>query len=102
MTENKRVTPNLPKSMLNPSPAYVWQNSEHNLRHFRATQWLIHGVDVYSVKELLGHSSISTTMRYVHYVESHATRLVVEAQKKEAAGWKPTTQSVDTKWIHSK
>lgn len=36
----------------------------HDLRRFRTTRWLMSGVDVRTVKELLGHSEISTTMRY--------------------------------------
>jgi integrase len=71
----------------------------HGLRHFRATQWLSHGVDVNTVKELLGHSSIQTTMRYVHYVHSHASQVVVEAQKKEVDDWLSQNQGgykVDT------
>ena len=61
--------------------------SFHDLRHFRATQWLSHGVDVNTVKELLGHSSIQTTMRYVHYLQSHAVKAVTRAQRKELKEW---------------
>ena len=59
----------------------------HDLRHFRATQWLMRGLDVNTVKELLGHADIQTTMRYVHYVDSHATRSVREAQRAELQEW---------------
>jgi len=74
----------------------------HDLRHFRATQWLMNGVDLYTVKEYLGHADIQTTMRYLHFVETHATKAVVEAQNREVAEWKNSSQSVDTKWIQSK
>lgn len=64
-----------------------WLSGFHDLRHFRATQWLINGVDVRTVKELLGHADIQTTMRYLHYVQSHATQTVLRAQEKEQTLW---------------
>ena len=36
----------------------------HDLCHFRASQWAMQGVDIRTVQELLGHQSITTTMRY--------------------------------------
>jgi len=38
----------------------------HAWRHTCATRLLIEGVDVYKVKEWLGHKSIKTTERYIH------------------------------------
>ncbi len=38
----------------------------HALRHTCATRLLIAGVDVYRVKEWLGHKTIKTTLRYIH------------------------------------
>ena len=38
----------------------------HNLRHPYASWIVIAGVDLYRVKELLGHKSIESTMRYSH------------------------------------
>ncbi len=70
----------------------------HGLRHFRATQWLMHGVDVTVVKELLGHSSIQTTMRYLHYVQSQARRSVIEAQEREAQDEHHPPGPVEDNW----
>jgi len=55
----------------------------HSFRHYRATQWLKHGVDIRTAKEWLGHSDIQTTMRYLHFVEGHALKKFVEAEKAE-------------------
>lgn len=42
----------------------------HGLRHTFATQLTLSGVPLTVVKELLGHSSITTTMRYSHVAPS--------------------------------
>ena len=44
----------------------------HDLRHTAATEWLRHGIDVLTVKEWLGHSSLAMTQRYVHYLGTDA------------------------------
>ena len=38
----------------------------HDLRHTAATQMVMGGVDLVTVKEILGHSKIEMTMRYAH------------------------------------
>ena len=39
----------------------------HYLRHTFATRLVQNGVDLYKVKELLGHKTIAMTMRYAHH-----------------------------------
>jgi site-specific recombinase XerD len=38
----------------------------HTLRHTFASRLLDRGVDIITVKELLGHSAVIVTMRYTH------------------------------------
>ena len=49
----------------------------HDLRHTAATRMLEKGVDVVTVKEILGHASIQTTMRYVH-TETRRKKFAIE------------------------
>ncbi|MFF4093801.1 tyrosine-type recombinase/integrase [Streptomyces sp. NPDC001834] len=51
-----------------------WKNllTPHVLRHFCASQLYENGLDLISIQEVLGHSWIATTMRYVHV---HRTRV---------------------------
>ena len=38
----------------------------HTLRHCFATHLLDQGVDIYTVKQLLGHAALATTSKYLH------------------------------------
>jgi len=48
----------------------------HDLRHTFASHLVIKGADLKTVQELLGHSSITMTMRYAHLAESHRAKAV--------------------------
>ncbi len=50
--------------------------SWHMLRHTFASRLTRDGVDIVTVKELLGHSSITTTMRYAHSNDDAKRRAV--------------------------
>jgi len=48
----------------------------HMFRHTFASRLTSEGVDIVTVKELLGHSNISTTMRYAHSNDEAKRRAV--------------------------
>jgi site-specific recombinase XerD len=48
----------------------------HMFRHTFASRLTREGVDIVTVKELLGHSNISTTMRYAHSNDEAKRRAV--------------------------
>ncbi len=50
--------------------------SAHTLRHSFATHLLDAGTDIHTIKELLGHSSLNTTMIYLHLQQSKRATLV--------------------------
>jgi site-specific recombinase XerD len=45
-----------------------------NLRHTSASHLVMNGVDLITVKELLGHRTISMTLAYIHPNPSHKRR----------------------------
>lgn len=51
--------------------------SPHSLRSTKAMHWLQAGVDLYYIKDLLGHSSVQTTERYAR-ADSKAKRTALE------------------------
>jgi integrase len=46
----------------------------HTLRHTHATRLIQNGMNLYEVKEILGHADIQTTMRYAHIEQAQVSR----------------------------
>jgi integrase len=59
----------------------------HTFRHTFASRLTRDGVDIVTVKELLGHSTITTTMRYAHTNQETKARAVKSATRSD----KPVT-----------
>ena len=48
----------------------------HTIRHSFATHLIDNGTDLHTIKELLGHSSLQTTMKYMHLSAKRIDQIV--------------------------
>jgi integrase len=66
----------------------------HDLRHTFGTRLADAGVDVVKIKELMGHSSIVTTMRYIHATDQGKRAAITVLAEYRRERKKPRHKSV--------
>ena len=63
--------------------AHILDFRFHDLRHTFASRLVMKGVDLTTVKELLGHKSITMTLRYSHLASAHIQNAVKALDNKD-------------------
>ncbi|MGW0771911.1 tyrosine-type recombinase/integrase [Streptomyces sp. NPDC002676] len=65
-------------------PGWVDKLTPHVLRHFCASELYLGGLDLLAIQEVLGHSWIATTMRYIQVQQTRVEDAWVAGQQRAA------------------
>lgn len=85
----------------------VYKITAHQFRHTVATEMIDAGVDIYAVKEFLGHSSVAMTEQYIKvYQQRLKKEFIAKLSKSDATNIKDNlpeeTMLYDNKWVKNK
>lgn len=70
LTKGKRTSPDLLRMRMRREMGEDYVNA-HSIRHGLATQLIENGADMMDVKEILNHTNITVTQRYIHMSANH-------------------------------
>jgi site-specific recombinase XerD len=65
-------------------PSWAMKLTPHVLRHFCASELYLGGLDLVAIQEVLGHSWIATTMRYIHVQQTRVEDAWIAGQQRAA------------------